>query len=247
MPRSATGLVKNSNIDLRGREDTGILTLHLETQTNTRKPLLEPIERVLEVLFGLIMVLTITCSFSIAEADRRSIHTMLLAALGCNLAWGLIDAVFHLIARFSELGRGILALQALRLSADRKEARTIIGDTLPPMLAAALTTQEFDLIRYRLNQIPEPPTRPALVMDDWRAAVGVFLLVFVTTLPVVVPFLLIHDPKVALRASNGVAVLMLFFAGYALGRYSGRRRWLTGLAMVLIGGALVGITIGLGG
>jgi len=37
------------------------------------------------------MVLTITCSFSIAEADRISIHTMLAAALGCNLAWDLID------------------------------------------------------------------------------------------------------------------------------------------------------------
>jgi VIT1/CCC1 family predicted Fe2+/Mn2+ transporter len=193
------------------------------------------------------MVLTITCSFSIAEADRRSIHTMLVAALGCNLAWGLIDAVFHLIARLSEQARGILALQALRRSADPKKARTIIGHALPPMLAAALTAEEFDLIQCRLNQIPKPPMRPALTMDDWPAAAGVFLLVFVTTLPVVFPFLLIHDPKVALRASNGVAVLMLFFAGYALGRYSGRRPWLTGLAMVLIGGALVGITIGLVG
>ena len=91
MPRSAANLVKNPNIDFRGREDKGDLNLHLETQTKTRKPLLEPIGRVLEVLFGLIMVLTITCSFSIAEADRRSIHTMLAAALGCNLAWGLID------------------------------------------------------------------------------------------------------------------------------------------------------------
>jgi len=91
VPRSAANLVKNPNIDFRGREDKGDLNLHLETQTKTRKPLLEPIERVLEVLFGLTMVLTITCSFSIAEADRTSIHTMLIAALGCNLAWGLID------------------------------------------------------------------------------------------------------------------------------------------------------------
>ncbi len=51
------------------------------------------------------MVLAITCSFSIAEADRRSIHTMLVAALGCNLAWGLIDAVFHLIAHLKWTGR----------------------------------------------------------------------------------------------------------------------------------------------
>ena len=55
---------------------------------------LEPMERISEVLFGLIMVLTYTCSFSVAGAGREEVRTMLIGALGCNLAWGLIDAVF---------------------------------------------------------------------------------------------------------------------------------------------------------
>jgi hypothetical protein len=38
------------------------------------------------------MVLTFTGSLSIVAADRLSIRTMIIAALGCNLAWGLIDA-----------------------------------------------------------------------------------------------------------------------------------------------------------
>jgi hypothetical protein len=62
----------------------------------------------------------------------------------------------------------------------------------------------------------------------------VFLLVFVATLPVVIPFLLFSDPRWALRASNGVAILMLFLTGFALGRHAGRRPWLIGLAMIIL-------------
>jgi hypothetical protein len=204
-------------------------------------------ERISEILFGLIMVLVVTCSFSIRGADRTDIREMLLAALGCNLAWGIIDAVFYCMARFNEQGEGILALRALRRTSDPGEAQSIIADALPPLLARALTSAEFKLIHYRLNQMPEPPRHPQFAKDDWLAALGVFLLVFVTTFPVVIPFLVIGKPHLALRASNGVAILMLFLIGYAFGGYAGRPQWLAGLAMVILGSVLVGITIALGG
>ena len=41
--------------------------------------------------------------------------------------------------------------------------------------------------------------------------------------------------------------LLLFFTGYAFGRIAECTPWLTGLAMVVLGGALVAITIALGG
>ncbi len=69
------------------------------------KRLLDPTERLSEILFGLIMVLSFTCSFSVAtERGRADVRNMLVAALGCNLAWGIIDAVFYLMGCFSELG-----------------------------------------------------------------------------------------------------------------------------------------------
>lgn len=204
-------------------------------------------ELISEVLFGLIMVLTLTCSLSAVEADRREVHNMLLAAVGCNLAWGAIDAVFYLLARFSEQGRGILALQALRKSADLSEAQIIIAAALPPLLGSALTPTDFDLMRQRLNQLPEPPARPRLTKNDWLAAGMVFLLVFLSTFPVVIPFLFASNARLALRVSNGLAILMLFITGYAFGRYAGRRPWRTGVAMVILGSTLVGITISVGG
>jgi hypothetical protein len=49
---------------------------------------LEPGERISEILFGLIMALTVTGATSVVAADRFQIRTMLIAALGCNVAWG---------------------------------------------------------------------------------------------------------------------------------------------------------------
>ena len=49
---------------------------------------LEPMDRLSEILFGLIMVLTFTGSLSVAEVGREDVRLMLIGALGCNLAWG---------------------------------------------------------------------------------------------------------------------------------------------------------------
>jgi hypothetical protein len=212
-----------------------------------RRKVLEPLDRISEILFGLIMVLTVTCSFSVVGANRRDMRGMLLAALGCNLAWGVIDAALYLLQRFGERGRGIVALRALRETTDKVEAREIISETLPPFLASALSPAEFEDIWQRLLGVSDSPKRPELSKDDWLAALGIFLLVFLSTFPVVIPFLFLKDAKLALRASNGIAIALLFMCGYALGGYAGRSRWLTGLVMVLLGGGLVGIAMVLGG
>jgi VIT1/CCC1 family predicted Fe2+/Mn2+ transporter len=211
-----------------------------------RTRLLDPMERISEILFGLIMVLTLTCSVSIV-GDGEDAQSVLLAALGCNLAWGLIDAVFYLMARFSEQERGISALRALRSTTNPAEVRDIIGEVLPPLLASVLTRVEFGQMQDRLMGMRDPPERPRLTKHDLLAALGIFLLVFLSTLPVVIPLLLIADSRMAIRASNGVALVMLFALGCAFGRYAMRPRWVTGLAMVLLGSVLVAITVALGG
>ena len=218
-----------------------------EDPTKPAKRLLEPMERISEVLFGLIMVLTITCSFSVVEAEHIEIREMLGAALGCNLAWGIIDAAFYLMNCFSERGRTILAFRAVREATEPGKAHNIIAEALPPLIASTLVAAEFEIIRQKLIQLPDAPSCPALTRSDWLAACGVFLIVFLSTLPVVIPFTVIRDPRLALHVSNGVAVVMLFLAGYRFGRHAGHRPRRMGLVMVAIGCALVGVTIVLGG
>jgi hypothetical protein len=163
----------------------------------SRKRVLEPIDRISEVLFGLIMVLAFTGSLSVAEAGRGGVRAMVIGAVGCNLAWGIIDGIMYLM--------GCMAARA-------RAAR-----------------------------------RPALTLDDWRGALAVFLLVSLSVLPVVLPFPFVADPMRALRISNAVAIVMLFATGYAFGRQIRYRPALIGLSMVVLGGALVGLTIALGG
>lgn len=208
---------------------------------------LDALSRVFEVLFGLIMVLTFTGSLSVAEAGRSEIRTMLLGALGCNLAWGIIDGVFYLMGSLAERGKGLITLHAVRNAADPRKAQQIIADALPPTVASVLRPADLETMRTRLKELPEPPDRVRLSRDDWRGAVGVCLLVFLSTLPVVIPFAFMQNARLALRISNVIAVVMLFMTGYAFGRITGRRPWLRGIAMVVLGSILVAITMALGG
>src|SRR6185436_6690879 len=102
------------------------------------KRVLEPNERIAEVLFGLIMVLTFTGSLSVAESGRDDVRTMLIGALGCNIAWGIIDGIFYLMGSLAEKGRGLIAFRAVRKAANPEQARSIVADALPPVIASIL-------------------------------------------------------------------------------------------------------------
>lgn len=208
---------------------------------------LDPVERLSEVLFGLIMALTFTGSMSVASAGREEVRTMLIGALGCNLAWGMVDAVMYLLTNLVTRARSLATLQTLRRTTDPATAHQIIAAALPPLVAAILRPTELEHLRQELLAIRDMPSRPLPNRDDLRGAVGVFLLVFLSTFPVVVPFLLFHEPQRALRLSNAVALVMLFFIGRGLGKYSGYHPIRQGLLLMAIGTILVGITMALGG
>lgn len=211
------------------------------------KRVLDPIDRVSEVLFGLIMVLTFTGSLSVAEAGRDDIRTMLIGALGCNIAWGVIDGVLYLMGSLAEKSRNLMTLQAVRAATDAQQGQRLLAEALPPVLAAVLAPSELESMRQRLLKLPEPPARAHLRKEDWMGAVGVFLLVFLSTLPVVIPFVVMKEAGPALRVSNGIAIGLLFLAGYGYGRCVGRRPLVLGVVMVLLGSSLVALTMALGG
>src|SRR5688572_17738648 len=174
---------------------------------STRR-VLEPNERIAEVLFGLIMVLTFTGSLSVAEADRAEVRTMLIGALGCNLAWGIIDAVLYLMGSLAEKGKGLLTFHAVRKATDPQKAQRLIADALPTVVASVLQPAELEAMHQRLKQLPEPPGPARLRKDDWSGALGVFLLVFISTFPVAIPFIFMHSAGPALRLSNLIAIVM---------------------------------------
>ena len=193
------------------------------------------------------MVLTFTGSLSIAEAGREAVRTMLLGALGCNLAWGIIDGVLYLMGCLAEKGKGLLTLRAVRKATDPQKAQRLVAGALPPLVASILKPEELEAMRLRLKDLPEPPERARLGKNEWLGALGVFLLVFLSTFPVVIPFLFMKNAWLALRVSNTIAIAMLFLTGYAFGRITGCHPWVMGVSMVILGAILVGITMALGG
>lgn|SRR5262252_4662817 len=209
--------------------------------------ILEPVERLSEILFGLIMALTITGAISVATADRIQIRTMLIAALGCNVAWGIIDAGMYLMARLGERGRNAVTARAVRETADRENAHRLITDELPPLFASIFEPAHLDLIRERINKLSPSEMSSRLTGRDWLGALGVFILVVLSTFPVVIPFIFIEDARLALRTSNAIAVISLFLCGFLFGSYAGFRPWASGLVMVAVGAAQVSIAIALGG
>ena len=193
------------------------------------------------------MALTFTCSLSVSTAGREEVRTMLIGALGCNLAWGLIDGFMYVLGCFVKRSRGITALRALRMAKNSREAQRIIADAMPPLLASVVSPGEFEAMQQKLNLLTGVPDHPRLSKEEWLGGLAVLLAVFLSTFPVAIPFLIVTDTRLALRISNGVAIVMLFMTGYAFGRYAGYRPWKMGLWMAMVGSGLVAIAIVLGG
>jgi VIT1/CCC1 family predicted Fe2+/Mn2+ transporter len=217
----------------------------LSTWSATSGPILDPLERTSEILFGVIMVLSFTSSISVVESGHAETREVLVAALGCNVAWGIVDAAFYLMAIYVDRGRRLMMLRTVRESRDPAVAHGVIQRALPSALSAVLTRSEVESLYQRLRQVPEPTG--LLERRDLAGALGVFLLVFLSTLPIVIPFVVLSNPSLAMRTSNGIAILMLFGVGWTLGTYVGRPGWRTGVFMVVVGLALVALTIALGG
>src|SRR5215510_246300 len=132
----------------RGEPDCRSETHPLGSLAKIFNRVLDPMDRISEVLFALIMVLTYTGTLSVATADHAEVRTMLIGALGCNLAWGLVDAVMYLLGVLAERGPA-------RPAGSR-------GMLLHPITGR-----------------------------DVIGAIAVFLLVFLSTFPLALPFVLV--------------------------------------------------------
>lgn len=213
----------------------------------TRNTALDPIERSSEIMFGLIMALTFTCTISVTSSTRADVRTMLAGALGCNIAWGLVDAAMFLLAQIvaREQRRSVTLGIA---SASPPEARRILLDNLPAGVDKVFNLSDLDRLVGAIKAMPYSPRRAVPTAADLRGAIHIFLLVFLSTLPVALPFLFVKDVGIAVRTSNAIAVILLFLVGMGLGKHmQWKPYWVTGLIVALFGALLVAITIALGG
>ena len=204
-----------------------------------------------EVLFGLIMTLTFTlgAGLTIQEEGAEGARELLIATIGCNIAWGVIDGVFHMLGQLFERGRRRRVVQLIQGAAKDHDAAALVAGELDDVIEKVMTPEErgklYGRIIAQVRSDGIPPNR--VTRNDVMGAIASFWLVFFASLPAAIPFLFIDDARLALRVSNAVLLGLLFVAGFSWAKYTTARPALTGLVFLLFGAALVVMAIALGG
>ncbi|MBK9386887.1 MAG: VIT1/CCC1 transporter family protein [Planctomycetes bacterium] len=213
---------------------------------------LDPATRLAELVFGLVMTLsfTLTASVLLREEGHAGARELMLAIFGCNLAWGVIDGGLFLLGQIVERGRKRRLWIALRNARDEREAEALLSDELDDLVGRGLEPAEraslYRSLGQKLRTLEPAPIR--LTREDWRGALASCWLVFFTGIPAALPFFVLSDPFVALRTSNALLLLLLFFLGERSARSLGFPHPLrSGFTFLGFGALLVGVAIALGG
>jgi len=207
---------------------------------------LDPVDRFSEMLYGLLIALSVTGSISVGAGGARDVRLLLVGALGANVAWGIVDAVMYVMGKVLHRARVRATERAVRHAPDAEQARRLIADELPDDVSAALTPSELEAIRRKVVA-RDPPDSPRVGARDLLGAVAVFLMVVLATLPTPLPFLVVKDVDRAVQISRAVAIALLFLGGCLLGRYAQLGTVRTGLTTMSIGIGLFALTVALGG
>jgi VIT1/CCC1 family predicted Fe2+/Mn2+ transporter len=211
---------------------------------------LDPGDRLGEVLFGLIMVLTFTLTAGLTVgAEPDAARELLIATVGCNIAWGIIDGCMYIMTAMLTRGRRAEVLRQIQAAGDERAVHAILGKALDGTLIGLERGRERvvlfrELHRLALRLTPER-TRPE--RGDLLGAFACFCLVILATIPAVLPFLFLDDAYVALRVSNLLLLIMLFVVGHQWGKHANANSWATGVVCLVAGLALVGVAVALGG
>ena len=212
---------------------------------------LDPGSHMGEALFGLIMTLTFTlgADLVIQEEGREGTRQMLIGILGCNLAWGIIDAVLYVLGCAFERGRVQRIGYEVRKARNPDQARRLVAGELDELLAPLTDPQQRDALYSAIVQrVKTEPTLPEpLTREDLLGGLESGLLVFSCSIPAVLPFLVFDQPQIALRVSNTILLALLYYLGYRHARHTLAKPWIAGFVFLLAGLLLVVLTIRLGG
>lgn len=215
------------------------------------KKYLDPSDRLEEVLCGLIMVLDFTLIGGMtAGAGKQGVRHLLIGALGCNIAWGIIDGALYVMGNLTARRQRLRFLSEVRNAPDEKAAFSAISGQLDPLLEPATSAEERTGICRTmlpvLSRIELPEA--GIIKDDVYGMGAIFWIDLASVIPAVIPFLIFpSEPRFALRVSNALLIASLFVAGFMWGKFTRFNRYLAGCCAMLIGLALVGVAIALGG
>ena len=128
-----------------------------------REPVLSPVDRISEMLFGLLMALSFVGAVSVADTGQAEIRELFIAAFGCNLAWGLVDAVMYVVRVVTDRGRALTLAHSVKAAPDAQAGRALIERSLSRVVAGLVSPAEVEAIRGRIVALPVPRAAPSSV------------------------------------------------------------------------------------
>jgi nicotinamide riboside transporter PnuC len=232
-------------------------TISTQTKRGFLQRFLDPIDRLTEAIYAVLIVMTFTMAYRAIDANAfpdRAVTELLtqlaLAAFGCAFAWGIIDGAMFILLSMLERGENNRLLIRVRSAPSEDAGVNVIADHLDETLEAIMSEDERrDIYRQAYQRMHDnEPKQIGFKREEFMGALGVVVIAVLATLPVVIPlFVFRMDANLALRASNFMAIAMLFLFGYQWGKYAGSKPIRVGLLLSGLGLAMVLVAIPLGG
>lgn len=188
-----------------------------------------------EVLYGFIMALIYVTAARISILRYTDTLNLVILIIGMNFTWGLIDAVvFYMVDIFNQR-KFVRIMSACDLPHDRK-VEMMLDEFSGTPLDILDPEDERRICEDILSKTVESESER---LSDRRAmrdsAIACFLITILTTVPIVVPLLLIGDIGTALTVASCLSSICLFFIGFRMERYLGVNRWIAGLFLTAVG------------
>lgn len=220
--------------------------------------MLDPIDRLSETVFSILILLTFTLAFRLirlsGNADQAlpdgSANELLIGALGAILAWGIIDGVMYALLSVFARGESHRLLRNIQAAESEQEAVGVIADELDYFLEPiSEESVRQGLYRSVLEHLRDSqPRKIGLTGEDFTGALAHVLVAFIAVLPSLAPLVLLgQNYDLAISVSNLVSFVVLFIVGYRWGKYTGGNPWKTGLLLMAVAVIMVLIAILLGG
>jgi len=170
-----------------------------------------------EPMFGVIMVVCFTSVLrAFPDASDQVVRTILISALFCCIAWGLVDGIFYAWEAHYELEKKKkLQAQAHKAQGDPKNARELVeddlGDTIVDLMDEKDKEQIYQIIEKNVFGVD---LGSVSIKEDILTVLIAFSLVVGSSIIVMLPFLWISPATAALKVSNIAGILLLFVMGF---------------------------------
>lgn len=230
----------------------------VRAEENFFNALIDPIDRLSETVFSILILLTFTLAFRIIRLSgspdqafsSTNVNELLIGALGAILAWGTIDGVMYALFSLFARGESHRLLIQIQGAETEQEAVDAIADNFDYILEPITGEPERQMLyKNVLSHLQDSqPRKINFRHQDFTGALGHVLVAIVAVLPSLTPLVLLrNDYDLAIRVSNVVSFLVLFLAGYNWGKYTGANPWKTGMLLMSVAVVMVLIAIPLGG